>query len=664
MARFLGIDVGDAAVKLAEIDGSYRKTRLLRWRVEPLPVTADGAARAQAIAAAIHHAISDGKFGGEPVLGHPCREAVLRTIEVPFSGTDAIRKVVKAEVEGAIFSHPVDDMVVDFHEIGKGAEGTRILVAAVPKSGLRVQLAALERQGLEPERVDLDTMALYRAAHWAGVFDAEPVAQVPATADGALPPAAFTAVLDLGARSSRILLVEGDNLIDMRTLRLGDASIADELAHKHGLSPALAREAMHACLATGSDFRAEPAAALPAAVEDEAVPQVVAPVGKPIVITHAEVEAGQTAFLQRLARELVRFLTAMGRGGSIRALWVTGGASRTPGMNEMLGEVFGCAPQRLDLVGHLAHDLEPDQADAADAGMATAVGLALSGLGGPTGFDLRQEDLAYTRGFDRIKFPLAITCMVAVFTAVVYTVMRNNDLKNLEFELGRTYVAGRSSSGGAQFYGMLYSVLASKWFENPQYFQYEKQGKNYDHRALIEELHKTEVPKRLAVVRDRLRQVVEQKQESSGIYENVSLESGLAVLVRWAEVLQRAESSVGRVLLWKLDLKMKSASSRSLDFTIAIRGGEDLTLRTRGEALKAEFVNEAARPDSPFASVGEPKETVPADVREVGVPCIYYDFSLKLKDEFEPFGGARVGALERSGREAPGLLASAEEVRR
>jgi type IV pilus assembly protein PilM len=668
MARFLGIDVGDTAVKLAEIDGSYRKTRLVRWHIEPLPAGIDGVARAEAVAEALKKAMSETRMSGEPVLGHPCREAVLRTIDMPFSGTEQIRKVVKGEVEGAIFSHPVDEMIVDFHEIGKTAEGTKVLVAAIPKAGLRVQLAALERYGIEPERVDLDTMALYRAAHWADAFEhpAEQ-AELPATTDGASN-GALTAVLDLGARSSRVLLVEGENLVDMRTLRLGDAMIADELMRKHGVSLATAREAVQSCLKTGGDFVAE----LPAPVAedaDEEVRSAASPAVRatPVEIPHTEVEAGQTDYLQRLARELVRFLTGTGRSGSIRALWITGGASRLPGIHEMLTEVFGCAPKPLGLVEHMAHDLSPEDAATADATMAAAVGLALSGLGGPEGFQLRQEDLSFTRGFDRVKFPLAITCMVAVFAAVVFGVKLSNDLKNHEFRLGRTYPAGRADPKGPQFYGMLHSVISGKWFDKPEYFTLENKGKNYDVRGLVAELLETDVTRRLVLVRDKLRKVLEQKQETSGVYEDLSLESGLAVLVRWAEVMTRAEASAGRYLLFKLDLKMKSANAGSLDFTVALRGGDDTTLRTRGEAIRNEFLEELKAADTPSASVPAPRETPASDSREMGVPCLYLAFSIKLKDEFSPFGGARVGLVDGlPGRAQPGLLASAdgEEVRK
>ncbi len=128
--RTIGIDPGDDAAKVVELDGSYKKTRLLHVGLAPAQSN-DAAARTESRAEAVAVAMGEGRRG-HITLAHPCREAMLRPLELPFTGRDAIRKVVKAEIEGEIQSGSVDDMIVDFHEIGPGANGgTKLLVAAV-----------------------------------------------------------------------------------------------------------------------------------------------------------------------------------------------------------------------------------------------------------------------------------------------------------------------------------------------------------------------------------------------------------------------------------------------------------------------------------------------------------------------------------------------------
>lgn len=654
MVRTIGIDPGECAVKIIEIDGSYRKLRLLR--AESVSIDEPGG-RLEAVAAAARAAL-DGGMRGEVFLGHPCREAVLRVIELPFQGHEAIRKVVKAEVEGEIHSHVVDDMVVDFHEIGTTPEkGTKVLVASVPKDNLRKQLKALSGKGIEPETVDLDTMALWRAAHWAGAF---------ATAEGAVavPGAAapVTAVVDFGARSTKVILVEGEQLVEMRALRLGDAAIADEIARRHTMAGSLAREAVRACLRKGTDQTVLVMDAPPAVAGDEPTAE---PTQREVTVTFAEVEAAQTAFLQRLAREMVRYLTSSGRGSNVSTLWITGGAAKLPGLRDLLREVFTVEPKELDLLAGLQHTLDPEVAAELGPTLAVALGLALTKLGGPDGLDLRQEDLAFTRGFERVKTPLAIVCVLGLLSLLLYATLLSRELQNLELEIGRTYIDPKNPKALPLFHGQINSVFASKWFEDPRNFRLEQsRGKDYVYRDLVTELASLPVHRRIAVVREKLKVVVDQKQKESGIYEDVSLESGLAVLVRFSQMMKAVEPNLGRYLMLRLSLEMK-APSRYLEFVVAFRGDD---FRDRLGALERAIDEEYARPDSPFmqptGQAARSKESLFKP--DPAVRGSYYTIRLGVKNSFEPFGpsaSTSVGSLDSGGRGSVGAVASGLEVK-
>lgn len=655
--RSIGIDPGDQAVKVVEVDGSYKKTRLLRVHVAPAgSPTIDGGTRVEAVATAARTAL-DGGMRGAVTLGHPCREAVLRTIELPFKGADAIRKVIKAEIEGEIQSQSVDDMVVDFHEIGEGNEGgTRILVASVPKPALRAQLAALSANAIEPEHIDLDTMALWRAAHWAGAFaapDDEDDDDKASLAAGKR----VTAVVDIGARSVRVLLVEGEHLVEMRALRLGDGVVAEELARRLGIDATTARDAAYRSQRTGADQTIEVAAALPATGSETEKAAAEAPAAdrpaadrpaamRTVVVRRAEVDTAHAAWLQRLARELTRFLTASGRAGQLVRVVVTGGANRSEGTREMLAAVFGVEVVELDLLSRLQHDLSPEEVEEHGSRLATALGLALGRLGGPEGFELRQEDLLLTRGFERVKFPLAIACMVALLALFVTWNKKSMELRNLEYQLGSTYLGNPDAKAGTVFFGMLNSTLSTRWFENPAHFRLEAKGKDYTWKDLTAELREIPVHKRLTVVHDKLKQVVDQKQKESGIYEDVSLESGLAVLVRWAEMLRTHESQLGRFLVTSVNLNM-APRTRRLEFTIAFRDD----FREKDGILKRAIEAELQRADSPFEAPERTEdrkdELLFSDTNQSGVSGAYYKVVMHVKDSFPPFGpsgGAPVGA--------------------
>ena len=59
--RSIGIDPGDQAVKVVELDGSYKRTRLLRVHVVPCGAPApDGGTRSDVVAAAAREAVDKG----------------------------------------------------------------------------------------------------------------------------------------------------------------------------------------------------------------------------------------------------------------------------------------------------------------------------------------------------------------------------------------------------------------------------------------------------------------------------------------------------------------------------------------------------------------------------------------------------------------------------
>lgn len=662
MVRSIGIDSGDRAVHVVELDGSYRKTRLVSTRSAPIGA-GDDPMRPAIVADAVREAV-DGGMKGPMTLGHPCREAVLRTIELPFKGADAIKKVVKSEIEGEIYSHSVEDTVVDFHEIGEcAAGGTRVLVASVPKIGVRNQLTSLSAHNLDPESVDLDTMALWRAADWAGAFDAADGAEA---AEGDDKP--IHAVLDLGARTAKVLLVEGDQLIDMRVLRFGDNVVSEQVARAHGVHSEQAREAVAAILASGEDGAVErdvagllaaPTAegAAEDAAEGDAGPEAAAVPAQAgsVTIPFADVDAAQTKYLKRLARELTRFLTATGLAARVRSVWTCGSAGRGAGVGEMLTAVFGVAPRELDVLTHLAHDLDEAEAAALSPQLAVAVGLALGRLGGPEGFELRQEDLAQKGGFDVVKFPLAIACMVGLLAMFVFAKTKTMEVSKLELEIGQQY-----KPGTAVFHGMLNPIFNSKWLEDKRYFSLKgKSGRTtYKFKDLLAEVSAAPVHERVGIIRKKLRDVARQKQKETGVYEDVTIGSGLSVLVRWAEMLKAVEPRLGRYLVSEIDLDMGATKPR-LVFKVAFRGDD---FRARMAVLQRAITDEAQKPDSPFLppTSPTPPEKLFTDRSDTGVTGAFYEYTMPVKESFEPFGpSARVGALHGVGARGDYLAMSA-----
>ena len=667
MAKAVGLDAGEYEVKLVELDGSYRKTRLSKIiveRVEQDDAGADDALHASRGAMAALRAFKEANANRDNItLGFPAREAVFRRLTVPFTGREQIRKVIKFEVEGSIHSHNVDDMVVDFHTVAEEGGKTQVMVAAVPKTGLEMTLLALERSGIEPEVVDLDAMALYRVADWCGAFSAETTeaaadpeneeaAVVPVAADGEHSDDPVRVVLDIGARSAKVLLVVNGQLVDLRTLRSGDNSLVEDLSRSGGVSVSKARQALgysvlvedepgHDELGQEAPSQEDPDDELIIPEDEEgADPEalMLAAASSEVDLPKPELEnlVGLTRdrFLDRLRRELIRFLTSVKSTGPIEQVWVTGGGSSLPGLDVMLESVFGRVPERLRVFDHLSHNLDAEEVAALEPRVAVAVGLALGTLGGPAGFNFRQEELAFTRGFDRVKFPLAITCMVALFLVVVYGVKSWRDLQWLELKYGQTYTGEQETRTGRrvlQFQGYLAYVLNSpaSWFAQLRNFE------TREYRDLLTAVDNRPVFERLPLVQSRLGSYLTREREESGVYSDLSLESGFAVVVRWAEVLKRVEARLGRDLITDLELSLPATTSnRFLRFTIALRGDDGTDFRSKHSELVRVFEEECQRAETPFDQLTDQGQEVLFSDTGGGS---YYTLRVSIRPEFDSF---------------------------
>jgi type IV pilus assembly protein PilM len=650
MARAVGLDAGAHEIKVVELDGSYRKPRLLKVSIDQVPYAAAGEGGAKLEAEAALSALQDQHIRLDNLcLGFPCREAVLRSLKIPFVGDDAIRKVIKFEAEGSIHSHSVDEMVVDFLTLEKGDGNTSVLVAAVPKKSLGALLDALEGEGIEPERVDLDTMALFRVAEWAGCFGEDVAQRAAESAESGTPADIATAkssvpavpgrkraqlVIDVGARSTRVIAVVDGKLIDMRAMRIGTDSIAEEIAASAAVSVDSARTAVKESLDSGEDvtFVLDVEDDAPAVAEDGDKDAPAVPARRADVLTGAAVQIARERFLQKLEREFLRFLTALPQVAGIDRAWVTGGGSLVPGTMEILAKVLECPVDRLDVLARLNHNLSSDDAERIGPRIAVAVGLALDMLSTTGGFDFRRENLAYKRRFDRIKFPLAIATMLAVFLPFIYSLRVRSQVVELEKQYGLVYIDTKTARGEkpkVSFWGYL-GALMSKGAQGVQQYLTPK-----EFATLTDDLQARPTFQRLPRLREELAKKLKDKQAETNIYEDLQVPSGFYVLSRFSDAVKSIEGELGEFLVTEVEVSLPSIKkSKYLQVRVAFRGDD---ARTRFERLRDGLRATFDRPGSPFVDFktgqGVAGEEPFADTDVTGA---YFTLRIEIADEFQP----------------------------
>lgn len=227
MARLLGIDIGTTQVRLAVVRGSARKWTLESLAsVERVPAGARLSENGEplpppTLAELVRELAFDVAKGGDPLsISFDGQALNVRQLELPAAVRRRIAEVLPFELEAQL-PYDVDDAVWDQRPRPAPPDAPQpVLVVAARTDDVRARIElCVQGTGREPDHVAPGAFAL-----------ADLVAALPTFRSGGL-----RAVLDLGAESSELLVVDGAEPMFARTLSRG----------VHGLpasAPELARE--------------------------------------------------------------------------------------------------------------------------------------------------------------------------------------------------------------------------------------------------------------------------------------------------------------------------------------------------------------------------------------------------------------------------------------
>jgi general secretion pathway protein L len=245
MAVWVGIDIGSQAIKVAVLKTAYRKVALVGLATVPLAgppssvlsndePTAGGPLSSPAGRPSLPPAVRAALDGILPKAGSfdgcaaalPGIQATFKVLELPASVQKQIAGVMPYELESLV-PFDLEDAVFDFRVLSgvralTGADSTTIPVLAVIArvEDVRARIALVrEALGVEPERVGVGGLPL-----------ANMIPFLPA-----LEPSESVVLLDLGLRSSDVVVLRAGEPEFARTLSVG----TEGLPHS---APKLARE--------------------------------------------------------------------------------------------------------------------------------------------------------------------------------------------------------------------------------------------------------------------------------------------------------------------------------------------------------------------------------------------------------------------------------------
>lgn len=409
MPRAVGLDLGSRTLKVVEISGSAKSFKVQRVVVKEIPEGAE--ATDEARAGLVREAFSEGRFPKDDVCAaFDAGSAIFREIMVPFREDDQIEKVVRFEAENHLHGRAIEDVVVNWVKLGDTKEGSQLLIFAAPKAALGESLGVLRRAGVEPASMDLDATALYTACHATGVFAEHPDA----------------IVLEVGARTTNLLVVAGGRLRAVRSFLVGTDSVATGLQHDLSLPPGEAQK--HAMRGGNEgDLLVPAASASPGASEAR---KSVAELERDAATSRRE------ELVRKLAREINRTVTSTHGAQSPDRLLLAGGGSLLPGLAASLKESLGIEVQPLAILGRLGWRSGAANPVLEEAVSPVALGCALRLLGAdPLGVELRREEYAPSNLFDvvRTSLAVAVTLLVVVLAAVGWNLRESGDRERSRF---------------------------------------------------------------------------------------------------------------------------------------------------------------------------------------------------------------------------------------
>lgn len=346
--RRVGLDIGATSVRVAEVEYAGKSlapqasATLSGFAQVPLPrgaVVGGDVLDVGAVGAAIKRAMSAASASTKDVVvGVGSESVIVREIEVPELPMPQLRSSLPFQVSEMLPMSP-NEALLDFYPTSHRTDGSlsllRGILVAAPKSSVSQKLLAVEGAGLRPVAVDLNAFALVRAQM---------------SADYASRVVAF---VDIGARTTNVLVAQGGQPRLVRTLSSGGNDITDAVASALHLD---VQEAEDVKIGTGlGDTGGRP----------------VQGAQEPIMST--------TRTLVDAIRNTFVYYSSNNPGDGIELVVISGGGAHLAGLGQYLASAtrlpvrFGNALTRVSL-GKKAN---PESVRGMEARVPVAIGLAL-----------------------------------------------------------------------------------------------------------------------------------------------------------------------------------------------------------------------------------------------------------------------------------------------
>jgi len=279
------------------------------------------------------------------IVGIGGQTVFIKFLEVLPVSTEKLEKTIKYEAQQQI-PFPLEEVEWDAYLFGprkkEHSSACSVLLVAVKKDQLAGRMSLIEQAGLRPSILDTSILSIYNCIRFNQDYDKDKL----------------TAVLDIGAQSTDLLILQGDKFW-MRGFAIGGDNITGALEKKFNISFAEAQRLKQGSRLDSPDIK-------------EAVKAVLEDLQGEITrsVEYYYFQRGEASSQQPGT-------------GRIKEILLSGGASLMQGLDKFLEQAFSCPVRGLQPFKRLRvpdEELKKKLNSESRALFSQAVGLALRGL--------------------------------------------------------------------------------------------------------------------------------------------------------------------------------------------------------------------------------------------------------------------------------------------
>ena len=220
--KFQTLNIGAATVELAEYEaGSKGALTLVNYGTAALAAPIDATNADTVLAPAIGEIVREkGIRPGNVAISVSGQMAFQRFAAIPAAGgDDRFEQLVRYEIEQNV-PFPIDEMICDRQVLGDTPNGDKsVMIVAAKTDQIEAVTSAVQSLGFSPELVDVSPIALTNAVRHATGDDGS-----------------CSVILDIGAKTTSLVIVEGDTIYN-RSIPVAGNAITKEIASALGCSP-------------------------------------------------------------------------------------------------------------------------------------------------------------------------------------------------------------------------------------------------------------------------------------------------------------------------------------------------------------------------------------------------------------------------------------------